>query len=198
MENQNIINLLHDKTNQPSKLRTRNQVEINDDSRGAYDDDNNNDDNIITLKLKLIRSSLIDYIDAYTLAKGIITVPNPAGDAAVNNTNKRVISENYAPCTDCMTKINNTEVDNAEDIDIVVSIYNLIEYSDAYSKASESLWRYYRDEPALDNNNNIADFHAADNNSHSFKFQQKITGQTENSETKDVEVMLPLKYLSNF
>ena len=134
----------------------------------------------------------------HTLAKGTITVPNPAGDAAVNNTNKRVISENYAPCTDCMTKINNTEVDNAEDIDIVVSIYNLIEYSDAYSKASESVWRYYRDEPALDNNNNIADFHAADNSSYSFKFQQKITGQTENSETKDVEVMLPLKYLSNF
>ena len=66
MENQNITNLLHDKTNQPSKLRTRNQVEINDDSRGAYDDDNNNDDNIITLKLKLIRSSLIDYSDAHT------------------------------------------------------------------------------------------------------------------------------------
>ena len=54
-------------------------------------------------------------------------------------------------------------------------MYNLIEYSDAYSKTSESLWQYYRDKPALDNNNNIIDFPANNNNSISFKFKQQMT-----------------------
>ena len=67
--------------------------------------------------------------------------------------------------------------------------YNLIEYSDTYSKTSESLWQYYRDEPALDNNNS---------NSISFKLKQQITGQTGNRHTKDLEIMVPLKYLRNF
>ena len=77
-------------------------------------------------------------------------------------------------------------------------MYNLIEYSDAYSKTSGSLWQYYRDEPALDNNNNIIDCPADNDNSSSFKFKQQITGQTGNGGTKDVEIMVPLKYLSNF
>ena len=77
-------------------------------------------------------------------------------------------------------------------------MYNLIEYSDASSKTSGSLWPYYRGEPALDTNGDVTDFPANSNRSTSFKFKQQITGQTGNGGTKDVEIMVPLKYLSNF
>ena len=78
-------------------------------------------------------------------------------------------------------------------------MYNLIECSDAYSKTSRSLWQYYRDEPALDNNGNINDFPANNNNNCvSFKLNQKITGKTGNVGTENNEIMVPLKYLSNF
>ena len=73
----------------------------------------------------MIRSSLCDY--ACILVKGTITVPNTAGDAAVNNTSKKVIFKDCAPFTSCITEINNTQVDNAEDIDIVMPMHNLIE-----------------------------------------------------------------------
>ena len=69
---------------------------------------------------------------------------------------------------------------------------------DAYLKTSGNLLQYYRDEPALDTNGEIIDFPANANNSASFKFKQQITEQTENGDTKDVEIMVPLKYLSNF
>ena len=77
-------------------------------------------------------------------------------------------------------------------------IYNLIEFSDIYSKASRGLWLYYRDQPALDNNKNTIDFLADNDNSILFKFKQQITGQAENCSTKNIEVIVPLKYLSNF
>ena len=77
-------------------------------------------------------------------------------------------------------------------------MYNLIENSDAYLKTSRSLWQYYRDEPALDNNANTIDFPDDNNNSALLKFKQKITGQTGNGSPKDVEIMVPLKRLSNF
>ena len=185
MEYQKIINLLDDTTNQPSKFRTRNWVEINDESKGRYD---NSD---ISFKTSIIRSSLWDYSDAYILVKGTITVPNTvAAGAAVNDTNKKVIFKNCTPFTDCITEINNTQTD--EKFDVVMPMYNLIEYSDAYSKTLASLWQYYRDEPVLDNNGNIIDF-PDDNNSVSFKFKPKITGQTGNGSTNDGEIMLHLK-----
>ena len=77
-------------------------------------------------------------------------------------------------------------------------MYNLIEHSDVYLKASGSLWQYYRDEPVLYSENNIIDFRANNNNSILFKFKQEITTQTGNGGTKNVEIMVPLKYLSNF
>ena len=76
-----------------------------------------------------------------------------------------------------------------------MSIHNLVEYSDNYSKISRSLWQYYRYEPALTDDGAIDDFPG---NSTSFRFKQKITGQTDNDNTKDVEIMVPLKYLNNF
>ena len=68
-----------------------------------------------------------------------------------NKTNdKGVTFKNCAPFTKCISRINNTDIDNAQDIDIVMPMYNLIEYSDNYSKTSGSLWQYYKDDP---NNN---------------------------------------------
>ena len=90
----------------------------------------------------MIRSNLCDYSEVYILLKGTITVPNTAAaGAAVNNTNKKIIFKNYAPFTDCITEINNTQVDDAQKIDEVMPMYNLIEYSGAYSKTSASLWQ---------------------------------------------------------
>ena len=142
----------------------------------------------------MIRSSLCDYSDAYILVEGTATVPNTAAaGAALNNTNKKVIFKNCAPVTGCITEINNTQVNNAEDNDIVMPMYNSIEYRNVYSKTSGSFRQYYRDEPALDNDNDIIDFPANNNNSNSFKFKQQITGQTGNVGTKNVETMVPLK-----
>ena len=73
--------------------------------------------------------------------------------------------------------MNNTQIDNAKDIDIVMPMYNLIEYSDNYSKKSGSLWQYYRQESFLNTNDAIADFPADDNNSASFKFKTKTAAK---------------------
>ena len=119
----------------------------------------------------ILRSSLCDYSDAYILVKRNITVNNTAGTgAAANNTNKKIVFKNCAPFTNCMSKINNTQVDNAEYIDIAMSIYNLIGYS---------LWQYCKVIPAVDDDGDIADFNGA-NATDSFSFKTKITGQTNN------------------
>ena len=87
----------------------------------------------------MLRSSLCDYSDAYIFVKGNVTVNNTAGtSAAANNTNKKVAFKNCAPFTNCISKINNTQIDNAEYIDIVLPMYNLIEYSHNYSKNLEA------------------------------------------------------------
>ena len=146
----------------------------------------------------MLKSSLCDYSDAYIFVKGTISVNNAAAaGAAVNNTNKKVIFKNCAPFTNCISEINNTQVDNAKDIDIVMSMYNLIEYSDNYAKTTGSLWQYYKDIPARNNNNEINEF-TGGNTTDSFNFKAKITGQTGNGGTKDVEIIVPLKYLSIF
>ena len=138
-------------------------------------------------------------MNAYILVKGTITVLNTAiADTAVNNTNKNVVFKNGAPFNNYITEISNIEVDDAQDIDIVMPMYSLVIYSDACLKTSGSLWQYYRDETALDNNNNIIDFPANNNNSTSFKLKEQITRQKEKGDTKDVEIMVPLKHLSNF
>ena len=121
-----------------------------------------------------------------------------AADADANNTNKKVIFKNCAPFTKCISKINNIKTDNAKYIDIVMPMYNLIEYSDNYSKTSGSLWQYCKDIPAVNNNGDIVDFNGA-NATDSFNFKAKITGQTDDDgEINNVEIMFPLKYLSNF
>ena len=97
-----------------------------------------------------------------------------------------------------ISKINNTQIDNAEHIDIVMPMYYLIEYSDSYSKTSGSLWQYYKYIPAEDNDGDIVVFNG-NNNTDSFSFKSNIIGKTNDDEDiENVEIMVPLKYLSNF
>ena len=193
MEYQKRPNLLDNASNKPSKFRAKNWVETNDESRGTYSVNRQ-----INFKTSMLRSSFCDYSDTYTL-KGNISVNNTAdAGAAANNTNKKVVFKNCAPFTDCISKINNTQVDNAKDIDIVMPMYNLIEYSDNYSKTSGSLWQYCKDIPAVNNNGDIVDFNGA-NATDSFNFKAKITGQTgDDGKVNNVEIMVSLKHLSNF
>ena len=140
MEYQKIINLVDDTTNQPSKFRTRHWVKINDKLKGRYHNCN------IRFKTSMIRSNLCDYSDAYILIKGSITLPNKAvAGTVVNYANIKVIFKTCATFTDCITEINNTQVYEAQKIDVITPMYNLIEYSDAYLKTSGRLWQYYRD-----------------------------------------------------
>ena len=146
----------------------------------------------------MLKSSLCDYSDPYILVKGTITVNNTAAaDADANDTNKKVIFKNCAPFTNCISEINNTQVDNAKDIDIVMPMYNLIEYIDNYSKIFGSLQQYCKYIPAVDNDNAIFNF-AENNLTDLFNFKVKITGQTGDDGTKNVEILVSLKYLSSF
>ena len=193
MEYQKIANLLNNESYQPSKFRTRNWVKIDDDARSEYSPNKQ-----IRFKTALLRSSLCDYNDAYILVKGNMTVNNNAGaGAATNNIDKKVIFKNCAPFTNCISKKNNEQKENVEYIDTVMPMYNLIEYSDNYSKTSGSLWQYCKEIQAVNNNGDITDFDGA-NATDSFNFKTKITGPTNDNDRIDVEIMAPLKYLSNF
>ena len=116
----------------------------------------------------MLKSSLCDYSDAYIFIKGNISVNNTETAAAPTNRNIKVIFENCAPFTNCISKINNTQIDNAEYIDIVMPMYNLIESSNNYSKTSGSLWQYCNEIPAIDDDADIVDFNGA-NTTDSFK-----------------------------
>ena len=200
MEYPKIANLLNDASNKPSKFGTKYWVEIDDDIRGAY-----SPNKLIRFKTAMLRSSLCDYSDAYIPVKGNITVNNAAAEgAAATYTNKKVIFKNCAPFTSGKTKINNTEIDNVEYTDIVMPMYNLIEYSNNYSKTSGSLWQYCKEIPAVNNDGDIAGFNGA-NATDSFNFKIKLTGQTAANNDNgnvagrlDVEIMVSLKYISKF
>ena len=140
MDYQKITNLIDDASNQPSKFRTNNWVEINDESRGTY-----NVNSQIKFKTTMLQSSLCDYTDAFILVKGTITINGAGDDAAARQADERdkgVAFKNYAPFTNCISE-NNTQADNAKDIDIVMPIYNLVEYSDNYVKTTGSIWQYF-------------------------------------------------------
>ena len=186
--------MLDSASNKQSKFRARNWVEINDDIRVAYSPNKQ-----IRFKTAMLISSLCDYSDAYILVKGNISVHNTAAHGtAANNTGKKVIFKNCAQFTNCISKINKARIDNAEYIDIVMVMYDLIEYCDNYSKTSGSLWQYCKKIPAVNKDGDIVDFDGA-NATDPFSFKTKITGQTnDDGETDNVEIMVPLKYLSNF
>ena len=137
MEYQKIINLLDNTPNQPTKLRTKNLVEINDESRGRYDTNSQ-----IKFKTSILMSSSCDYSDPYILVSGTMTITGAGNNDAMrplDERNKGVIFKNCEPFTDCVSEINNTQIDNAKYIDVAMPMYNLIEYSDNYSKTSGSL-----------------------------------------------------------
>ena len=137
MEYQKITNLLDDTPNKTSKFRTRNWVEIKDESRGKY-----NDEKQIRFITTMLKSSLCDYSDAYILVKGKITVTGAGADAAARQADERdkgVAFKNCAPFTTCKSDSNNVEIDYCQDINIVMPMYNLIEYSDNYAKTSGSV-----------------------------------------------------------
>ena len=164
MEQQKIANLLDNEgSNQPSKFRTKNQVEINEEKRGRYDG------NDIKFKTTMARSNLCGYADAYIHVKGTITITGEGDDDAGRKADERdkgATFKNCTPLTKCINRINNADTDTAQDINIVMPMYNSIEYRDNYSKTSGCLWQYYKDEP----NDNLAD-------SESFKSKVKITGK---------------------
>ena len=134
MEYQKIINLLGNIPNQPTKFRTNNWVETNDDVRGTY-----NTNRQIKFKTSMLKSSLCDYSDAYILVKATISIARVPAPAEPDNVNKEIVFKYCAPFANCISEINITKVDICKDIDVVMLMYNLIEFSNNYSKSSGSL-----------------------------------------------------------
>ena len=185
MEQQKTLNLLNEANNY--KFVTRKWNIVNDNSKSNYDATNES-----TYNTEILKSNLYDYNDAYILVRGNIT------DAAAPAT--QVAFKNFAPFTKCITKIDETTIDDAEDLDLVMAMYNLIEYSSNYSETTGSLWFYSKDEVTNFN----ADI-ANDDNFKSFKYKAKLLGNTAaqadnaaNGILKNAIIAGPLKYLSNF
>ena len=160
----------------------------------------------IRIKTPMLRSDLCNFSDAYIVVKGDITLE---GDNDANKRNKNLAFKNNAPFINCISKINGIKIDNAEDLDVVMPMYNLLEYSKNYKKTTGSLWNYYRDQPS----------DPLSTNSESFKYKTNITGNTYNVDEKitdndgnkvdnpiynankvcknETKIVIPLKYLSN-
>ena len=146
--------MLGNTPNQPNKLKRKGWVQTNDESRRTY-----NTNSQIRFKTSMLRSRFCGYSAAYILVSGIVTVKNTAwAAAAVNNTNIQAVFKIFARFTNLISEINNTQIDNAKGIDVIMPMYNLIEYSNNYSKKSGSLSQYYRDEPALNDDVTVANF----------------------------------------
>ena len=211
MEYDKINNLLLSEDNESEKLSkfvTREYVRVNSLSN-TY-----NENKSIRFKTPMLRSNLCDYSDAYKLVKGTITVT----DAGVNNNannirdkrNRPLILKNNAPFVSFITRINGELIEDADDLDIVMSMYNLLEYSKNYRKTiGSSLYNYYRDELSDDADDNNFD-NVKMVNSNIFKYKNKITGNTYDVDagtqgydvnkngTQEVELAIPLKNLGNF
>ena len=210
MEYDKINNLLLSEDNeseQLSKFVTREYVRVNSLL------DTYNENKSIRFKTPMLRSNLCDNSDTYILVKATITVTAPGVNNNANNIrdkrNRPVILKNNAPFVSCITRINGELIEGADDLDIVMSMYNLLEYSKNYRKTIGSLYNYYRDELSDDaDDNNFDNIKVV--NSNTFKYKNKITGNTYNvnagadgydvnkNGTQEVEVAIPLKYLGNF
>ena len=190
MKKQKITNVSGTADNEPLKCATRKWYIINNQNNTDYGD---GDEKGTTIKFetKVIKSNLCDYSDAYILVTGDITATG--GDA-----NTRVAFKNCAPFTKCKTHINDEHVDNADNLDIIMPMYNLIEYSDNYSDTSGILWQFKRDEKNM-NNRNLSNVTTADSSSYKYKSSFfKPLNATVNGVFTDVNIAVPLKYLSNF
>ena len=118
---------------------TKKWIEVHDQSEKNYSVNKE-----ISIKTSVLRSDLCDFSDAYIFVKGTIAATDP------NNArrNKAVAFKNNAPFINCISQINDVQIENAEDLDVVMPMYDLLEYSKNYKKTSGSLWNYYRDEPS--------------------------------------------------
>ena len=143
METQKIVNLLNDTNNEFSKFAARKWYVIIDKNNTEYREGNEYDSSI-KFQTKVIKSNLCNYSDAYILVTGDITAEN--GDA-----NTKIAFKNCAPLRRCVTHINDEHIDTAESLDIIMNMYNLIEYSDNYSDISRSLWQIKSDEQNMNN-----------------------------------------------
>ena len=210
MEYDKINNLLLSEDNESQKLSkfvTREYVRVNS-FLDIY-----NENKSIRFKTPMLRSNLCDYSDAYILVNGTITVTALGANNGVNNIrdkkNRSLILKNNAPFVSCITRINGELIEDADDLDIVMPMYNLLEYSKNYRKTIWSLYNYYRDELSDDaDDNNFDNIKIV--NSNTFKYKNKITGNTYNVDagadgydvnkngTQKVELAIPLKYLGNF
>ena len=156
---------------------------VNDNSKVSYGVENE-----ITHNTEVLKSNLCDYNDAYILVTGDITIIGDNGHG--------VAFKNCAPFTKCITNIDGTTIDDAEDLDLVMSMYSLIEYSSNYSETTGSLWFYSKDE-AINFNADIANY----DNFKSFKYKAKSLGNTAadgvNGILRNATIAVPLKYLSN-
>ena len=203
MEYDKINNLLGSQSKNLSKFVTREYVRVNSLSN-TY-----NENKSIRSKTPMLRSDLCDYADACILINGTITVTANAGANDIRDKkNRPLILKNNAPFVSCITKINNELIEDAEDLDIIMPMYNLLEYSKNYKKTIGSLYNYYRDELTNDVNNNFANINVV--NSNAFKYKNKITGNAYNiaaafagyDANKEgmqvIELAIPLKYLGNF
>ena len=200
MENQKIINLL-DKIDTYSKyFATKKWYIINNENNTTYGvnkDTGADTPDTNKYDTRVLKPNLCDYAEAYVLVDGKIraipgaAVGNPPAVPALNLT--RLALKNCAPFTKCNLEINDEHVDTAENLDIVMPMYNLIEYSDDYQDSSATLYQYKRAEPQDDINNNLT-------GSLTVKYKVKLLGNPvvdNNVATLNVKVVVPLKYLSN-
>ena len=125
-----------------------------------------------------------------------VTATNIANDNSFGE--KRLVFKNNAPFINWASKINGAKIDNAEDLDVVMPMYNLLEYSKNYRKTTGSLWNYYRDEPNSGTNANNITHPILNSKSFDYKVNFIEDGITQNNLTKNVKIFVPLKHLSNF
>ena len=190
MEYEKITNLLGTTFDNVPRFITKKWIEVHDQSGNA--EDRYKLSKQIRFKTSMLRSDLCDFSNAYIVVKGTITITNPDNNAH----DKKLAFKNNAPFVFCISKINNTLIDNAEELDVVMSMYNLLEYCKNYSKTSGRFWNYYRDEPNSDASNNI---NYSIKESKSFDYKTCIAGKLEGRNTeKKVEIVAPLKHVSNF
>ena len=153
-----------------SKIVTRQCVKVNSLSN-TYTENKS-----IKFKTPMLRSDLCDYSDAYTLVNGTITVTANVGANNIRDKkNRNLILKNNAPFVSCITRINSELIEDADDLDVVMSMYNLLEYSKNYRKTVGSLYNYYRDELTNDGNDNFAKRNVVNSNACKYKIKQLVT-----------------------
>ena len=182
MESQKIINLLDSNDNESQKFVTKRWYIINDQNTGNNAYGNGEDGTTIKFETKVIKPNLCDYSDAYILVTGNIQ-NKPA--------NSVVAFKNCAPFRTCDITINEEHVEKAEDLDIVMPMYNLLEYSHNYQDSTGSLYQFKRDEPP-DDNSDVA------NNTSSLVYKSKLISGTDDNNVNNVKLVVPLKYVSSF